>query len=78
VSYAWAGMACQFASVATFSYKSYIQIFYHHASAFDCILNLVIPRHQTGVNSFTKNPIHGYMIPPAEQLKTTKRICKLL
>jgi hypothetical protein len=33
-------------------------------------LNLVNPRYQTGVNSVTMNPTHGYMTPVVQ--KTTK------
>jgi hypothetical protein len=50
-----------------FRQKLNSQLFWYHASAFECILNIVNPRYQTAVNSVTMNPAHGYMTPTAEQ-----------
>jgi hypothetical protein len=35
------------------------QLFKYHASAFECILNLVNPRYQTRVNRIAMNPTEG-------------------
>jgi hypothetical protein len=50
-----------------FRQKLNYKLFYYHASAFECILNLVNPIYQSGVNSVKMNPTDGYMTPTAEQ-----------